>query len=126
MAWGFAHGGISPRYERGRGREPTLLKGHTRCTLTPNVAEFSRLCGAVLPVESDGTTEQAPLLARELGVTIVQKGADDIIADNGALVCTVYNGQLLLIVMHTFFGASHREFRQMFGARHATSLWRSR
>ncbi|CAK7227897.1 hypothetical protein SCUCBS95973_006697 [Sporothrix curviconia] len=64
---------------------PELVKGYPLAVLTPNVVEFGRLAKALLgddkEKEGNGGDEQAVQLSRALGgVTIVEKGAVDLIA----------------------------------------------
>ena len=59
-------------------QEPALIKGYQRAVLTPNVMEFKRLTDKLGIRDGD---EEAGMVSRALGgVTIVQKGATDIIA----------------------------------------------
>ena len=59
-------------------QEPELIKGYQRAVLTPNVMEFKRLKDKLGIRDGD---EEAGMVSRALGgVTIVQKGATDIIA----------------------------------------------
>jgi ATP-dependent NAD(P)H-hydrate dehydratase len=71
---------------------PELVQGYRECILTPNLAEFARLCMAqgLDPLKfAPETGEGAEALARKLGgVTVVQKGRRDWIS-NGEL--TVLN-----------------------------------
>lgn len=85
------------------GNDPSIIKGYRRVVLTPNVVEFKRLSENVvsgihptLIVVLSGDTaiyqnidpntppeERAALVSRALGgITIVQKGAKDIICTN--------------------------------------------
>lgn len=70
-------------------QKPDLVKGYKECILTPNVVEFGRLAKA-LGVQLSSTAEDkmsqasegCEQLARALGgVTIIQKGAQDIISN---------------------------------------------
>lgn len=85
-------------------RCPTVASGNRRCVVTPNVAEAARLWAAVRPGAPDGTEERegaveaarpgdpalpaagpALALSRALGgVTVVVKGADDVIGGPAA------------------------------------------
>jgi ATP-dependent NAD(P)H-hydrate dehydratase len=67
------------------GQRPSIIKGYKRAVLTPNIVEFNRLCEGV-GVPTDAAEEQkAALLSRALGgVTVLQKGAKDIIAVDNA------------------------------------------
>ena len=67
-------------------KNPRLVSGYRLAILTPNVVEFKRLWDAVGPDTDDGKpdseTKQVEILARALGgVTIVQKGAKDLISN---------------------------------------------
>lgn len=81
-------------------QKPDLVRGYKECILTPNVVEFSRLAKALgipLPSQTDvqkesetksneekisQVSEACEKLARALGgVTIIQKGAQDIISN---------------------------------------------
>jgi ATP-dependent NAD(P)H-hydrate dehydratase len=59
----------------------SIIKGYRRAVLTPNVMEFKRLSEA-LSIDPDAPADKkAGLVSKALGgVTIVQKGAKDIIA----------------------------------------------
>jgi ATP-dependent NAD(P)H-hydrate dehydratase len=59
----------------------SVIKGYRRAVLTPNVMEFKRLSEA-LSIDTDAPADKkAGLVSKALGgVTIVQKGAKDIIA----------------------------------------------
>lgn len=58
-----------------------IIKGYEHAILTPNVVEFKRLEDAV-GLKSDGSPDDAcMLLARNLGVMIVQKGREDRISN---------------------------------------------
>lgn len=76
--------------------DPNLVKGYELAVLTPNVVEFGRLTSALgideqvkQAKESQGESAKVEALARALGgVTIVQKGAKDLIS-NGTTTLTV-------------------------------------
>lgn len=79
---------------------PDLIRGYSGAILTPNHAEFGRLCAALGIGEKDGGGEDkdkgelCALVARNLGgVTVLQKGPQDWIS-NGAttLRCSVRGG----------------------------------
>lgn len=65
-------------------QEPEIIKGYRRAVLTPNVMEFKRLTdklGINVDTGEGKGDEKAGMVSRALGgVTIVQKGATDIIA----------------------------------------------
>lgn len=57
------------------GNDVDAIKGYRRAVLTPNVAEFKRLC------EQVGVDRTAGMVSKALGgVTVLQKGAKDVIA----------------------------------------------
>jgi len=62
--------------------EPHLIKGYERAVLTPNVVEFKRLCD-VMNIPKDSPPDKlAGLLSQAFGnVTILQKGAQDIVSN---------------------------------------------
>ncbi|KZT21615.1 Ribokinase-like protein [Neolentinus lepideus HHB14362 ss-1] len=60
-----------------------LIRGYRRAVITPNVMEFKRLSEAVHIDPKSDPTRLASLLSQKLGgVTVIQKGATDIIATN--------------------------------------------
>lgn len=69
--------------------EPEVIQGYRKAILTPNVAEFARLCNK-LGVDSQSNPDEAvKLVAKKLdGPTIVQKGKIDRIT-NGKEILTV-------------------------------------
>lgn len=72
-------------------KDPGLVSGYEAAVLTPNVVEFSRLCKAVdLDVDpGEGGSRAVEALAKKLGgVTIIQKGQQDLVS----------NGQVTLAV----------------------------
>jgi ATP-dependent NAD(P)H-hydrate dehydratase len=77
------------------GDRPELLRKGA-CMLTPNVAEFGRLCRArgVEVVDGDGDQKGCEKLARAFGgVTIVRKGRMDVVSDGDhTVVCDVEGG----------------------------------
>jgi ATP-dependent NAD(P)H-hydrate dehydratase len=65
------------------GKDLSLVKGYRRAVLTPNVVEFKRLSEAAGIDKDASPNEMAGLISRALGgVTILQKGASDIIAND--------------------------------------------
>ncbi|RKP37357.1 Ribokinase-like protein [Dimargaris cristalligena] len=76
-------------------KNPALIAGYQNAILTPNVNEFRRLCDATGVKMDDGANHQ---LARQLsqalgGVTIIQKGAQDVITNGEeVLVCEEAGG----------------------------------
>jgi len=77
-------------------RDPDCIRGYTRAVLTPNVVEYGRLCKALFPSTSPSSSPELKIqpvadLANILGnVTIVQKGATDIISDGkSSLECSL-------------------------------------
>lgn len=58
---------------------PELIKGYSKAVITPNVAEYSRLCSA-LAIDNDDSIESAQKLALQLGgVTLIKKGQNELI-----------------------------------------------
>jgi ATP-dependent NAD(P)H-hydrate dehydratase len=79
---------------------PSLISGYRAAILTPNVVEYGRLCNAILGLASaqiEAADEKQTLksLAAKLGgVTIVKKGAVDLISDGTLLIeCAVPGGK---------------------------------
>lgn len=65
------------------GQDHTMVKGYRRAILTPNVVEFKRLSEQVDVDPQTPAGERAMEVSRALGgVTVLQKGAEDIIATN--------------------------------------------
>ncbi|KAJ7782004.1 Ribokinase-like protein [Mycena maculata] len=63
------------------GQDISVIKGYRRAVVTPNVAEFARLSEQVGIDPNSPADERAGLVSRELGgVTVLQKGATDIIS----------------------------------------------
>lgn len=71
-------------------RDPALVRGYRNAILTPNVVEFKRLADALgVDTRGEGETAAVEALARALGgVTVVEKGAQDLVS----------NGQVTLAV----------------------------
>ncbi|KAF9402426.1 hypothetical protein BGX21_010128 [Mortierella sp. AD011] len=73
--------------------EPDLVQGYTKAVLTPNVAEFGRLCNAK-NVDTEDEDSDEPAVQRLSkafgGVVIIQKGHNDVISD-GKTLSTVAN-----------------------------------
>lgn len=66
-------------------KDPSLVRGYASAVMTPNVVEFKRLWSA-LGKEGEGSVE---VLSKELGgVTIIQKGGQDLVS-NGSKTLTV-------------------------------------
>ncbi|PLB34968.1 ATP-dependent (S)-NAD(P)H-hydrate dehydratase [Aspergillus candidus] len=65
--------------------DPNLVLGYKECILTPNVNEFSRLAQALgidMPTPAPNATDACERLSKALGgVTIIQKGPNDIISN---------------------------------------------
>lgn len=58
------------------------VKGYSQCVLTPNVAEASRLFDAFkIPNTNDPIQRTKELAAKLGGVTILEKGKEDVITD---------------------------------------------
>jgi len=99
-------------------QEPTILRGVKRSVITPNEMEFNRIYKAVLKrdctpaKETEKAMEETKELCQQLGnVTIVRKGASDLITDGTSVfVCDLANsprrcggqGDLLCGSMGTF------------------------
>ncbi|KAI0339579.1 Ribokinase-like protein [Trametopsis cervina] len=65
------------------GQDHSLVKGYRRAILTPNVVEFKRLSEQVNVDPKTPSNQRAMEVSRAFGgVTILQKGAEDIIATN--------------------------------------------
>jgi ATP-dependent NAD(P)H-hydrate dehydratase len=65
------------------GKDLSLIRGYRRAVVTPNVVEFKRLSEQVGVDPGTPAAERAGLVSRELGgVTVLQKGAKDIISVN--------------------------------------------
>ncbi|KAJ3333257.1 hypothetical protein HDU76_010077 [Blyttiomyces sp. JEL0837] len=72
---------------------PDIVKGYRRAILTPNGGEFARLCQVMKIASDNGSVSDSSLcqeLSKKLGnVTIIQKGATDVITDGiHTLTCT--------------------------------------
>ncbi|MDG6940310.1 MAG: NAD(P)H-hydrate dehydratase [Nitrososphaerota archaeon] len=59
-----------------------------RAVVTPHAGEFKRLTGVELPRELGARVEPVRKAAKELGVTILQKGRGDVISDGTACFTT--------------------------------------
>ncbi|KAJ3532465.1 hypothetical protein NM688_g7419 [Phlebia brevispora] len=65
------------------GNDHSLIKGYRRAVLTPNVVEFKRLSEQLSLDPNTPANQRAMLVSRALGgVTILEKGAQDIICTN--------------------------------------------
>ncbi|KAJ1928868.1 hypothetical protein IWQ60_001664 [Tieghemiomyces parasiticus] len=76
-------------------RDPQLLAGYPNCIITPNINEFKRLCEATDVSTEDKTQgDAARALSRALGgVTVIQKGRQDIVSNGEEiLVCEEEGG----------------------------------
>lgn len=115
-------------------QNPDLVRGYARAILTPNVVELDRLYRAVLgsaPATQDIETKVAEL-ARALGhVTVLAKGAEDIISDGrDCLRCKEQGsprrcggqGDLLAGSVATFAYWSHDALRGTPGDGHCLKL----
>jgi ATP-dependent NAD(P)H-hydrate dehydratase len=77
--------------------QPDIVKGYASAVLTPNVMEFKRLCDkmGVDPDKVDGGREKvcAELARKFGGVTIIQKGKQDIISNGKeTMICDIEGG----------------------------------
>lgn len=108
-------------------QDPSVVKSYRRAVLTPNVVEFKRLCDAVgVDAKADGADAQqiTGRLATALGhVTVVQKGAEDVISngeqttvcdEQGGLKRSGGQGDILSGTLGTFlaWGALHAQQTQ--------------
>jgi ATP-dependent NAD(P)H-hydrate dehydratase len=65
------------------GEDISVIKGYRRAVLTPNVAEFKRLSDHVGIDPKIPNDQRAALISKSLGgVTVLQKGAKDIISSD--------------------------------------------
>lgn len=63
------------------GQDASIIQGYRRAVVTPNVVEFKRLSEQVGIDPSIPNDQRASMVSRKLGgVTVLQKGATDIIA----------------------------------------------
>lgn len=63
------------------GQDVSVIKGYHRAVVTPNVVEFKRLSEQVGVDPKIPSDQRASIVSRELGgVTVLQKGAKDIIS----------------------------------------------
>lgn len=81
------------------GQDISLIKGYRRAVVTPNVVEFKRLSQQIGIDPKAPPGELAGLVSKELGgVTVLQKGASDIISvdttgDNADLAASKLKGE---------------------------------
>jgi ATP-dependent NAD(P)H-hydrate dehydratase len=76
---------------------PEVIHGYASAVLTPNVMEFKRLCDkmGVDPAKVEGGRDEvcAELARRFGGVTIIQKGKQDVISNgNDTMICGIEGG----------------------------------
>jgi ATP-dependent NAD(P)H-hydrate dehydratase len=76
---------------------PEVIIGYTSAVLTPNVMEFKRLCDkmGIDPDKVEGGRDKvcAELAKRFQGVTIIQKGKQDIISNGKeTMICSIEGG----------------------------------
>jgi ATP-dependent NAD(P)H-hydrate dehydratase len=64
------------------GQALELVRGYRRAVVTPNVAEFKRLCEQVGVGEEEGAERAAAVSKRLGGVVVLEKGARDVIASD--------------------------------------------
>jgi ATP-dependent NAD(P)H-hydrate dehydratase len=63
------------------GEDPEIIKGYRRAVITPNINEFNRLLSALGIDRNAKEDQKAALVSKALGgVTVLQKGASDLIA----------------------------------------------
>ncbi|GBL48124.1 YjeF family domain-containing protein [Candidozyma auris] len=73
---------------------PELIKGYPKAVLTPNVVEFGRICSA-LAIDNTDDVECAMRVSKALGnVTIIKKGAHEVIVRKGSHVINELPGSL--------------------------------
>ncbi len=60
--------------------DPTCVQGKSG-VITPHIEEFHRLSGVELASEEEERMEQVASFAKELGLTVLQKGRHDIVSD---------------------------------------------
>ncbi|KIY49989.1 Ribokinase-like protein [Fistulina hepatica ATCC 64428] len=76
------------------GQDPDSLRGYPKAVVTPNVVEFGRLLKDVGGDPDTPSNDKAALLSRLLGgVTVLEKGAHDIVAVDNTKVKGVRDGQ---------------------------------
>ncbi|KAI9306390.1 H-hydrate dehydratase [Cunninghamella echinulata] len=75
-------------------QHPDTIKDYKKAVLTPNVVEFKRLCESMnVKVSDDNKGTSAKQLSSALGgVTVVQKGSNDIIANEDHLFISDHPG----------------------------------
>ncbi|KAF9970074.1 hypothetical protein BGZ65_011412, partial [Modicella reniformis] len=77
--------------------EPDLVHGYSKAVLTPNLAEFSRLCSSKDVDAEDQESDEPPVqkLSQAFGgVIIIQKGPVDAISDGETLYVVMNEGGL--------------------------------
>lgn len=74
--------------------QPSVVHSYTHAILTPNVAEFARLCKAMGIEQSDDEKGACSRLAKAFGgVTIIQKGPNDYISNGKqTIICDIRGG----------------------------------
>ncbi|KAG7928744.1 hypothetical protein KL925_000925 [Ogataea polymorpha] len=74
-------------------QEPDIIRGYSRAIITPNPVEFKRIADALGIKESDPHLE-AKAVSKTLQVTILRKGAVDLIVDGEQLIIAEEEGGL--------------------------------
>lgn len=63
------------------GQDPSIIRGYRRAVITPNIVEFKRLSEQIGIDPNTPIDQRAEAVSRKLGgVTVLQKGSNDIIA----------------------------------------------
>jgi hydroxyethylthiazole kinase-like uncharacterized protein yjeF len=63
--------------------DPTCVQGK-RGVITPHIQEFYRLSGVQLASEEEKRMDQVASLAKDLGLTVLQKGPHDVVSDGAS------------------------------------------
>lgn len=73
---------------------PNLIKGYAKAVITPNVVEFGRICNA-LAIDNTDDVDCAKRVLKALGnVTLIKKGAQEVIVRNESHVVNEAPGSL--------------------------------
>lgn len=72
-------------------QKPEIIQGYSNAIVTPNVAEFKRLAQA-MGVQHDDPGEETKSLSKALGVTVMRKGGEDLIAHGDNLIKSSIRG----------------------------------
>ncbi|CAG8536719.1 462_t:CDS:10 [Paraglomus brasilianum] len=67
--------------------DPGIIQNYQKAVLTPNVNEFRRLCNTMgIPNDNTSLEEKTLRLSKLFGVTIIQKGKNDIISNGESVI----------------------------------------